>query len=239
MITVRETEMFGFMTGQVGSKFPSAYGLFGGYGCPAYPLGKIKGINIFEVIKTDPDKLKLDMVEMMNEQSIEGGDYIMQDAGLNFEPCEEGEIYMICQGTGGGYGDVLERDPKLVLKDVAENLLSPQLATEIYAVVFDAKTLAIDAAATDKARQAQRDARKARGRPFDEFCADWVKDGSAADLPYLGSWGDNTDEIIATPPGAPRYTMKSADLTGITLSNPKDRRIAELEAELAQIKAHN
>jgi N-methylhydantoinase B/oxoprolinase/acetone carboxylase alpha subunit len=25
---------------------------------------------------------------------------------------DEGEVYMICQGTGGGYGDVLERDPE-------------------------------------------------------------------------------------------------------------------------------
>ena len=36
--------MFGFMTTCTGSKFPTAYGLYGGYGAPSYPLCKIKGV---------------------------------------------------------------------------------------------------------------------------------------------------------------------------------------------------
>ncbi len=237
MVTVRESSFWGFMTGQCGAKHPSAYGLFGGYGCPAYPLGKIKGVNIFEVVKQNPQLLQLDMVKMMNARAIPGASYVMQDAGMNFEPCAEGEIYMICQGAGGGYGDVLERDPALVLKDVEENLLSAELAHEIYGVVLDPATLVLDEAATTAARAAQRAARKARGRPFDEFCAEWVRDEPAPALPYMGSWGDDTDEVIASPPGAARYRMKSNAMTGIMLSNPKDRRIAELEAELARVKA--
>ncbi|MEE2983873.1 MAG: hydantoinase B/oxoprolinase family protein [Pseudomonadota bacterium] len=237
MITVRESNLWGFMTGQVGAKFPSALGLFGGYGCPAYPLGKIKGINIFDVIAKDPEKLKLDMVEMMNEQAIPNADYIMQDAGLNFEPCAEGEIYMICQGTGGGYGDVLERDPALVMKDVEENLLSPALAREIYAVEFDPKTLALDEERTDAVRIAERKARIARGQPFDEFCRAWVKDEPADALPYMGSWGDDTEETISTPPGSVRRWINSSEMTGTLLSNPKDRRIAELEAEVARLNS--
>ena len=42
--------------------------------------------------------------------------------------------------------------------------------------------------------------------------------------------------MIATPPGAPRYRMKAAKMTGIMMSNPKDRRITELEAEVAALK---
>lgn len=235
MMTVRESSVWGFMTGQVGARFSSALGLFGGYGCPAYPLGKIKRANIFEVIEHNPEKLTLNMVDMMNEQAISDAEYIMQDAGLNFEPCAEGEIYMICQGAGGGYGDVLERDPKLVMKDLQENLISIEFAREIYAVVFDPDTLALDAAETEAARKEARRARLARGRPFDEFCADWVTAEPAGALPYLGSWGDDASEIIATPPGGTRYRMAAPEISGIVLSNPKDRRIAELEADVERL----
>lgn len=234
MVTVRESKLWGFMTGQCGSKHPSAYGLFGGYGCPAYPLAKIKGINIFEVVKQDPKLLVLDMVEIMNAQAIPDARYITQDAGMNFEPCAEGEIYMICQGAGGGYGDVLERDPALVVKDVEEGLLSAALARSMYCVVLDGDSLVLDEVATSAARAAERAARKQRGRRFDDFCADWVRAEPAAALPYMGSWGDDTDEVIASPPGAARYRMKTTEMSGVMLSNPKDRRIAELEAALAR-----
>lgn len=237
MVTVRETQTWGFMTGQTGSKHPSAYGLFGGYASPAYPLAKIKGINIFEVIKAHPEQLRLDIVEMMNAREIEGADYVVQGAAMAFEPCAEGEIYMICQGAGGGYGDVLERDPARVVQDVEEGIMTPALAREIYHVVFDEATMILDEDATQAARDAERAARIARGKPFDAFCADWVTDEPAPGLPYLGSWGDDPETIIASPPGEARYTMKGSELTGVMLSNPKDRRIAELEAEVAALRA--
>lgn len=234
MVTVRNTQTWGFMTGQTGSRHPSAYGIFGGYACPAYPLAKIKGINIFEVIEHNPELLTLDIVKIMNERAIPGADYVVQGAAMAFEPCAEGEIYMICQGAGGGYGDVLERDPALVVKDVEDGLLTPALAMEIHHVVFDPDTLILDEAATDTARSAERAARITRGRPYDEFCAEWVRPEPAPGLPYLGSWGDDVAEIIASPPGEPRYRMKASELRGVMLSNPKDRRIRELEAALRE-----
>src|SRR3546814_2841916 len=64
--------------------------------------------------------------------------------GMTFEICNEGEIYMICQGSGGGYGDVLERDPELVMKDLREDLMSHENAHDIYKVVYDQVNLVID-----------------------------------------------------------------------------------------------
>jgi len=40
----------------VGSKFPSTYGLFGGYGAPTYPLCKVKGMNAFEILAELPEE---------------------------------------------------------------------------------------------------------------------------------------------------------------------------------------
>ncbi len=239
IVTVKGSDQFGFMTGQCGAKHPSVYGLFGGYGCPAYPLAKIKDINIFEVMDREPDAVKLGMIELMNEQAMAGGRYVMQDAGMNFELCGEGEVYMICQGAGGGYGDVLERDPALVMKDIEEKLLSPDLAREIYHVEFERDTLVVNEDATRAARARERAVRKARGVPFDEFCAGWVKSEPDPALPYLGSWGDNEGPILARPPGGKPVVMAPDVVTGITLSNPKDRRIAELEAEVAALRAAN
>ncbi|MBI4693639.1 MAG: hydantoinase B/oxoprolinase family protein [Gammaproteobacteria bacterium] len=236
VVAVKGSDMFGFMTGQCGALHPSAYGLFGGYACPAYPLAKIKDVNVFDVLATHPERVKFSMIDLMNEQAIPGARYVMQDAGLPFELAGQGEVYMICQGSGGGYGDVLERDPGLVMQDVEEGLLSPRLAREIYFVAFDEQTLVADNAATSAARAVEREARKQRGVPFDAFCAAWVKPGPDPALPYLGAWGPNDGPIIATPPGGPRSVMPPDDVKGIFVSNPKDRRIAELEARVAALE---
>ena len=47
-VAARGTPLWGFATVSSGSKFPAIPGLFGGYGCPTYPLAKIKGVNVFE-----------------------------------------------------------------------------------------------------------------------------------------------------------------------------------------------
>jgi len=111
----------GFMTGCEGSKFPSAQGLFGGYSCPSYQLMKIKGINIFEILKNDPKAVEVfDIVELMNKQPIKGGKYSSNDMGMTFELCNEGEIYMICQGSAAATATCWSAMPKLVMKDLEE-----------------------------------------------------------------------------------------------------------------------
>jgi hypothetical protein len=233
--TARGSGLWGFMTGCEGSKFPSAQGLFGGYSCPSYQLCKIKGINIFEVLKDNPKAVEVfDIVQLMNEQPIAGGTYTSNDMGMTFEICADGEIYMICQGSGGGYGDVLERDPALVMKDLAEELMSHENARDIYQVVYDERTLTVDVEGTLRRREEYRKARIARGRPFDAFCKEWVTAQPPADVPYFGCWDDRT-KIYATS-GGQRIQMDADKLQGVFMPNPKDVRIAELEAQLARLQ---
>ena len=234
--TARGSGLWGFMTGCEGSKFPSAQGLFGGYSCPSYQLCKIKGINIFEVLKENPKAVDVfDIVTLMNEQPIKGGKYSSNDMGMTFELCADGEIYMICQGSGGGYGDVLERDPALVMKDLAEDLMSHENARDIYKVVYDERALVVDEAATQKLRDDYRKQRIARGKPFDEFCKDWVTPEPPAHIPYLGSWQD--PKVIYATSAGQRIKMDADKLQGVYMPHPKDVRIAELEAQLAALKA--
>ena len=232
--TVRRSNYWGFMTGCEGSKFCSTQGLFGGYSSPVYQLCKIKHVNVFDQLRDHPERVKFDMISLMNEQALPGT-YSVNDMGMTFELCQEGELYMICQGGGGGYGDVLERDPELVMKDVIEDLISPEVARRVYFVVFDEATRVVDVTATDAARAAERRSRIARGRPFDEFVADWVTPEPPAYLPYFGSW-DDPARIYAGLPGS-RVCTTAAEQTGVMMPNPKDLRIAALEAEVAALKS--
>lgn len=230
--TARGSGLWGFMTGCEGSKFPSAQGLFGGYSCPSYQLLKIKGINVFEELARNPKVVEeFDIVRLMNERPFANGRYSSNDMGMTFELCGEGEIYMICQGSGGGYGDVIERDPQLVMKDLAEDLMSHDNARDIYKVVYDERTLVVDEDATRRLRQEYRRERIRRGKRFDDFCREWVTPEPPQHLPYYGSW-ENPREIYATSAGQ-RIKMASDQLVGVFMPNPKDVRIAELEAKLA------
>jgi len=232
--TVRQSSEFGFMSGQCGAKFSTSPGLFGGYSCPSYPLAKIKNINVLETLTNNPEQFDFDMVELMNSRKIPGGDYSTQGA-MNFEFCAEGELYMICQGAGGGYGDVLDRAPEMVIKDVEEGLLSPELAVKMYKVAFNQDNLVLDLEETKNLRNKERQARIDRGIPYDEFVKSWVKDTPPEGLPYMGSWGDDDSVIYANAPGVPGRTIKAGS-EGMMLANPKDLYISSLEKQIADLQ---
>ena len=233
--TFRRSGLWGYMTGCSGSVFNSALPLFGGYASPTYPLCKIKGIDIFEELKKNPEKIKFDILYLMNEQPIAGATYSTHDMGMTFELAAPGELYMMCQGSGGGYGDVLQRDPALVIKDIEEDLISHDTARDIFKVVFDPQSLLVDEEATRALRDAERKARIARGKPFDEFTKTWTTAEPPAYLPYFGSWDDQ--KVIYGQMLGQRVKMPADQLQSMFMPNPKDVRIAALEAELAAARA--
>ena len=55
-----------------------------------------------------------------------------------------GDIVLKISSGGGGVGDPAERDPAMVREDVANELVSPQTARDVYKVALDPQTLAID-----------------------------------------------------------------------------------------------
>lgn len=232
--TVRDSSEFGFMSGQCGAKHNTSPGLFGGYACPTYPLAKIKNINILETLQNNPELFEFDLIELMNSQKIPGGKYSTQGA-MNFEFCAVGELYMICQGAGGGYGDVLDREPSMVMKDLEEGLLSDEMALSIYKVSYNSENLVLDNEGTQRLREQEKKARIARGVPYDEFVKRWVKKSPPEDLPYMGSWGDDDSKLIISSPGEKRRVIEAGS-EGVMLGNPKDLRIATLEDEVKALK---
>ena len=49
-----------------------------------------------------------------------------------------GQVELVVSQGGGGFGDPLEREPDLVVADVAEGLVSPERRRLVYGVVIDA-----------------------------------------------------------------------------------------------------
>jgi acetone carboxylase, alpha subunit len=238
-VAAKGTPMWGFATVSIGSKFPAVPGLFGGYGCPTMPLAKIRGVNVFDYLREDPDKWSFDFETLMNTRPFPEARYSTHHMGMGFELADEGETYMICQGSGGGYGDVLERDPEAVVADVEVGYISPRTARDIYFVVYDPDTLAVDAEATAAAREAEREARKQRGRPYAEFVADWVTSEPPAGIPYYGSWGDDPGTIWATAwgvSGPVRVSGPMEQLPPILLPDPNELRILALQARVAELE---
>src|SRR5437660_1480156 len=73
---------------------------------------------------------------------------------------KQGDVFRHVLAGAGGWGDPLERDLAAVLRDVRNELLSPQKAAADYGVVVDAAAWQVDIEATKRRRE---EIRKARG----------------------------------------------------------------------------
>jgi N-methylhydantoinase B len=67
-----------------------------------------------------------------------------------------GDVVSIRTGAGGGWGDPLERDPVLVLEDVRAELVTREVARDVYGVVLIPDKFEVDDAATATLRANRR-----------------------------------------------------------------------------------
>jgi N-methylhydantoinase B len=65
---------------------------------------------------------------------------------------KRGDIFRHVLAGAGGWGDPLERDPTAVLRDVRNELLSPEKALADYGVVIDLAGWTVDGTATARRR---------------------------------------------------------------------------------------
>ena len=92
------------------------------------------------------------------------GEVVVLASKIDQVPVGAGDTLVFRTAGAGGWGDPLEREPELVLRDVLRDLVSPDVAHSDYGVVVDGTV--VDAAATAAERERLR---KARGpvQPFD------------------------------------------------------------------------
>ncbi len=79
---------------------------------------------------------------------------------------KKGDLFRHEVAGAGGWGDPLDRDPALVLKDVLNEFVSERAAREDYGVVLAGPPLAVDQDATTALRQRMRGARRGAEAPI-------------------------------------------------------------------------
>jgi N-methylhydantoinase B/oxoprolinase/acetone carboxylase alpha subunit len=174
------------------------FGLFGGYAGPPNPRFVIRNTDLMQQIK-DGKKLTFGQYDLLTERKV-SGEYILTSSSKDAEQFKEGDVVVSSVGAGGGYGDVLDRDPALVMRDLDEGLITRDVAERIYGVILDPETRLIDQARTQKAREEIRAERLANSEPFDAFIAKWLKRKPKNEiLEHYGNWPEPHLESYSKP----------------------------------------
>ena len=175
---------------QGGNKFPPEKGLFGGYAAMTAPAVSVTGSDFAQLFADSSDKIPYDVYELLEKRAVKG-DYTVESMIRPFRPVMGDDLMLMPSLGGSSYGDVLERDPELVAADLKAGITSPWTADNVYRVVYDPNTFRVDVEATAAARDAEREARKQRGRPYAEFEEAWLRKRPADEIiKRYGDWPD-------------------------------------------------
>lgn len=180
------------------SKVPTSSGLFGGYPPAVRPGVLLLGSDIQRRFEAGELELPETTTELATDKSF-GGDRIITSGIRASRVLDRGDIYVGMTPAGAGYGDVLDRDPELVMADLRRGIISHWEAREVCKVAYEVATLMVDAAATEALRSAERVDRLRRGRPYAEFLADWQERRPPDEaLDFFGKWpsGEKNREIV-------------------------------------------
>ncbi len=162
------------------SKWVSAnQGLMGGYPAPSVVFAVARDTNIDQLISARQplphfygDPARPELVWRL-KGTVEPGGPVNRPA----TPRKEHDAEEILFHSGAGFGDPIERDPTLVLKDVLMETTSRRAAEQVYGVIIRGDrlhpaALTVDVEATAARRAAIRAERKRRGRPARQYLAE-------------------------------------------------------------------
>lgn len=140
----------------IGVEQPGSAGIAGGLPSCTNQFVLKRGSNIHELLAKGLIPQDLDEVQGRLEVAT----------GITPTSQAKGDVYHCIGMGGGGYGDPLDRDPALVLRDVVNGLVTPELAAETYGVVISGQPPLEDEAATSRQREAIRARRRQLARPI-------------------------------------------------------------------------
>ena len=171
------------------SKVQTPQPLFGGYAPPTVPGLSVRGADILQRMSKGDPLLKLDFSALIDRDSI-GGEWGDEPFIRSVRPYSEGDVITFGFASGGaGYGDPLDADPQEVVQDIEAEIVSDWSARTIYKVAYNPDSMRSNCKETEELREAERQARLARGKSWDDFMEEWSQLKPPDDaLAWFGSW---------------------------------------------------
>ncbi|MCZ7662780.1 MAG: hydantoinase B/oxoprolinase family protein [Thermoleophilia bacterium] len=187
---VHGTPEISFSSGGRESRMRMCQGIFGGYPSGVKIGIEVENSRLFEQMRDGEADLPSDIHQLVTERTIDGT-YKFSHNRRPLHRVREGDVVIHLNGGGSGYGDVLERDPEALAEDMRRGIVSPEVAQDVFCIVFDGATFEVDLEKTAEKRDEERKDRLRRGRSYDEFEAEWLeKRPTAQALKHYGSWPD-------------------------------------------------
>lgn len=193
-IRLHNTPGFYVQTFGLASRFPSNPGLFGGYAANVRPGIRIVGAD-WRKVDIDPDipspRNEFELLEIAKKVGIQVQRTPVQIPGSLFKA---GDFIGVVGSGASGYGDVLERDPQAVVRDVVSGVITRWAADKVYRVVLR-EDGSLDSQATAECRKQELKKRLAEAKPYAEFMRDFSQKKPPADaLALYGNWPDPSAE---------------------------------------------
>jgi acetone carboxylase, alpha subunit len=175
---INKTPHLRLVTSEHSSRVFDNAGMCGGYPAPTCQMHRVvRNTNINELTAarlpiphttgTDPHRSDL--------EKLVTGDHLTDEGPYISAPHKSGDIFTHSYNGGGGYGDVLERDPVKTAWDVENGFLTAESARNVFGIVvrenLDTDEMEADLAATAAAREELRRERIRRAVPVAEWMA--------------------------------------------------------------------
>jgi N-methylhydantoinase B len=209
-ITVHDADFLSAFLTTHGVESPNSTGVFGGFPGSCNVNLHIKNTDLLEGFSKG---------ELPSTSEEFRGEVIDLGAKPGEFKLTRGDIFEYTWQGGGGYGDPLDRDPEMVLRDARGGAVSPECAEAIYGVVLSGSPARVDVTRTQSLRQRLREDRLGsairpakvsrittgqRLRPMGEYLEVVVLDGRTAVKCKcgcdLGDAGQNWKERAAVLP---------------------------------------
>jgi acetone carboxylase, alpha subunit len=175
---INKTPHLRLVTSEHSSRVFDNAGMCGGYPAPTCQMHRVvRNTNINELATarlpiphatgTDPHRSDL--------EKLVTGDHLTDEGPYISAPHKSGDIFTHSYNGGGGYGDVLERDPMKTAWDVENGFLTAEAARNVFGIVvrenLDTDEMEADLTATAVAREELRRERVRRAVPVEQWMA--------------------------------------------------------------------
>lgn len=156
-----------------GGRISSGQGIFGGYPGPKTRVRLVSNTDLNNRIKNG-EPIPQDPSDVDTIKNV-SGDFVEYGASVGAISCKSGDIADSYCAPSAGFGDPLEREPKLVLEDYRGGLIGIEDARRQFRVVIDAEAGEVDYSETENLRGDKVKERLRQGVPGNKFLKTLVK----------------------------------------------------------------